>query len=127
MDLGGQVYHEKIMHALILMENHTDVGAIFCNLYCGTLNGYQFAIVVEQAYRGGYLTKPIVLRMKGRGVEEGYEVLYKAQQDFDQINIEQDWDKAAELVAKLAPGGKEVWLENQNKKDKEARIKAWYR
>lgn len=23
MDLGGQVYHEKVMHAMILMENHT--------------------------------------------------------------------------------------------------------
>jgi succinyl-CoA synthetase beta subunit len=35
MDLGGQAYHEKVTHALVLMEKDENVDSIFLNMYCG--------------------------------------------------------------------------------------------
>ncbi len=82
MDLGGQVYHEKLMHSFILMESEAKIGAIFTNFWCGQMDGNSFAIILEQAYRQHYLTKPCVVCIKGRGTEEGNNVIRNLQKDF---------------------------------------------
>jgi succinyl-CoA synthetase beta subunit len=35
MDLGGQIYHEKLTHSIILMENLDYVGAVLAVMWCG--------------------------------------------------------------------------------------------
>lgn len=102
MDLGGQIYHEKLTHSIILMENLNYVGAVLTVMWCGQLDGHAFSYTLQEAYRKGYITKPMVICMKGRGAEEGRELLTSIRDEFPQIHIESDWNKAAALVKDLA-------------------------
>jgi succinyl-CoA synthetase beta subunit len=79
MDLGGQIYHEKIMHALILMESDRHIGAILINIYCGQASALSFAYVIEAAYKGSYVTKPVIIKVKGRGTDEAIEILNRVK------------------------------------------------
>jgi succinyl-CoA synthetase beta subunit len=82
MDLGGQVYHEKLIHALILHEGDINIGAIIANLWCGQMDGSKFAFIVESSYRAKFITKPMVVTIKGRGSDEGKKHLRSLQSEF---------------------------------------------
>jgi succinyl-CoA synthetase beta subunit len=70
MDLG-QAHHEKIRDAFILMETNKYVGAIYINVFLGLLSGEKLALVIGRCFKDKMLTKPVVIRMKGFGSEEG--------------------------------------------------------
>jgi hypothetical protein len=66
----------------------------------------------------------MVISMKGRGVEEGYELLSSAQKEFPQIHLESDWSKAAALVKDLAHEHISVIQKNIEIKKREMRVRA---
>ena len=105
MDLGGQVYHEKIMHAIILFEGNEKIGSLWINLFCGQLDGLAVSLVLEQAYRQKYLTKPIVVTLKGRRCEEAVTNLMELKKEFPQLHVENNWDIAAKLVKDVSKKG----------------------
>ena len=65
MDLGGQAYHEKVTAALILMQKDEEVDAIFINTYSGIVPADKISVVIREAVLKGWVTKPIVCRLKG--------------------------------------------------------------
>ena len=74
-DLGGSAYHEKVTHALILMEKDDDVDSIFINMFCGQLSGDKIAVVVKEAIEKKYCSKPIICRIKGSFADEANAIL----------------------------------------------------
>lgn len=115
------------MHALILLENDLNISAIVAVLWCGQMDGSGFSIILDNAYREKYIAKPIVICLKGRGSKEGNDHLRGLQKEFPQIHIEEDWNQAVNLVIKLSEENLGVQVLKQQEKEKQMKIKAFYK
>lgn len=100
MDLGGQAYHEKATAALILMQKDEEVDAIFINTYSGIVPADKISVVVREAVQKGWVTKPIVCRLKGSFAEGATKMLREL--DCPTVYVIDDLDAAARKVVELS-------------------------
>jgi len=82
------------------MQSDMDVDVLYFNIFCGHSQADKIAYVIKEAYTKGYLTKPMVMTVKGRGEEEGNKVLQELSVNYP-IYIKNDMNEACLLVKKL--------------------------
>ena len=82
LDLGGQAYHEKVTAALILMQKDEDIDAIFVNIYSGIVPADKMSIVICDAVQKGWVSKPIVARIKGSFAEGANTMLHELSKKY---------------------------------------------
>ena len=75
LDLSGQVYHEMISSALVMMEKDENVDSILINVFCGHLPADKIAMVIKDNKSKNYLTKPVICRFKGHNAELANQIL----------------------------------------------------
>ena len=75
MDIGGQAYHEQITAALNLMQKDEEVYAIYINMFGGMVPADKVAIVIADAYEHKFLTKPMIVRLKGNKSTEAMKII----------------------------------------------------
>jgi succinyl-CoA synthetase beta subunit len=100
LDLQGSAYHEKIMTALVTLEEDPFVDSIYVNMFCGNLKADKFAICVKNAFERKMCTKPLVIRLKGLNADEALNILKTV--DSQIIHVIDDFDFATQKVIELA-------------------------
>ena len=65
LDVGGSAEGQQLVEALKLLNEDTEVEAIFVNIFGGILRCDNLATSIIQANREHAFTKPMVLRLKG--------------------------------------------------------------
>ena len=86
--------------AIKLLNNDTEVKAIFVNIFGGILKCDVLTQSILNAAEQVGLTKPIVLRLKGTNSDIAKKMLEGKQEKMG-IFYEEDFDTAARHVAKL--------------------------
>ena len=74
-DLGGQTHHEKITDSLILLEKDTDVKVILINVFSTMRTTEKIAYVVREAHKLQYVSKPMIVRIKGENSDHAKFIL----------------------------------------------------
>lgn len=102
LDIGGGASAEVMAAGLGIVLADEQVTAVFINVFGGITACDQVArgIVAALHMLGDNARKPLVVRLDGNKVEEGREILVKAQHPL--ITIAETMDDGAELVALLA-------------------------
>jgi succinyl-CoA synthetase beta subunit len=101
LDVGGSAEGEALTEALKLLNNDTEVQAIFINIFGGILRCDRLAESVIKANEANKFTKPIVLRLKGTNAEQAKQLIQGKEKELG-IYYNEDFDSAAQQVCKVA-------------------------
>lgn len=105
LDVGGSAEDEQILEAIKLLNNDPEVESIFINIFGGILRCDSIAQSIMIAAEEVNLEKPIVLRLKGTNYEKARAMIKDKEEQLG-IFFNDDFDKAAQLVVKLAAEAK---------------------
>lgn len=101
LDVGGSAEGEALTEALKLLNNDSEVQAIFINIFGGILRCDRLAESVIKANEVNKFTKPIVLRLKGTNAEQAKQLIQGKEKELG-IYYNEDFDSAAQQVCKVA-------------------------
>ena len=115
-DLGGQAHHEKITASLVQLEKDNDVKIIYINVFCGQLSADKMALVIREANDKHYVSKPIVIRIRGQGSDEAKQIL----SELEGIFINDCYEDSVHQAIKIAEieAEKEEFSDEQDQKKK---------
>jgi succinyl-CoA synthetase beta subunit len=102
LDIGGGASAEVMANGLDVILNDEQVKSVFVNVFGGITSCIEVAngIVGALETLGDTATKPLVVRLDGNSVEEGREILAKANHPL--VTIVDTMDGAAAKAAELA-------------------------
>lgn len=96
LDIGGGARAERVREAVKLLLENPRVRAILINILGGITRVDEVAKGIVEAIQGVGMSKPIVVRLKGTGEDEGRKILAKLG-----IPLYDDIDEAAKRVVEL--------------------------
>lgn len=102
LDIGGGASAQVMADGLDVILGDEDVRSVFVNVFGGITSCDEVATGIVQALEmlGDSATKPLVVRLDGNNVEEGREILQRANHRL--VTVEETMDGAAAKAAKLA-------------------------
>jgi len=100
LDVGGSADGDQMKEAVKILNNDTDVKAIFVNIFGGILKCDVLTQSIIKAAEEVGLNKPIVLRLKGTNADIAKGLL-EGKQEALGIFYEEDFDTAAQKVCKI--------------------------
>ena len=83
------------------MQKDEDIDAIFVNIYSGIVPADKMSIVICDAVQKGWVSKPIVARIKGSFAEGANSMLHELAKSNPLVHVIEDLDEAAQKVVKL--------------------------
>ena len=95
-----------------ILQKDPDVKAIFCNFFAGITTNEVIIKAIIDASDQEIVTKPSVIRMKGREMEFALEYASKNVKGLP-IEICQEFDEAAKRAVELASECKNMWYFNK--------------
>ena len=100
LDVGGSADGDQMTEAIKLLNNDSEVKAIFVNIFGGILRCDVLTQSILTAAKQVGLKKPVVLRLKGTNADIAKEMLAGQEKDLG-IFFQEDFDTAAQEVCKL--------------------------
>lgn len=100
LDVGGSADGEQMTEAIKILNNDTEVKAIFVNIFGGILKCDVLTQSILNAAKQVGLEKPIVLRLKGTNSDIAKKMLEGKQKELG-IYYEEDFDTAAQKVCTM--------------------------
>jgi succinyl-CoA synthetase beta subunit len=101
LDVGGSAEGEALVQALKILNEDTEVRAIFVKIFGGILRCDRLAASIIEANRLHKFTKPMVLRLKGTNSDIAKKMIAGKEKELG-IYYNEDFDSAAQLVVKVA-------------------------
>jgi succinyl-CoA synthetase beta subunit len=83
LDVGGSAEGEALVEALKLLNEDTEVRAIFVNIFGGILRCDRLAASIIEANKQHKFTKPMVLRLKGTNSEIAKGMIQGKEKDLN--------------------------------------------
>jgi len=97
LDVGGSAEGDQLTEALKLLNDDTEVKAIFVNIFGGILRCDKLAESIIAANKKNKFTKPMVLRLKGTNSDIAKELISGKETELG-IYYNEDFDSAAQQV-----------------------------
>ena len=97
LDVGGSAEGDQLTEALKLLNDDTEVKAIFVNIFGGILRCDKLAESIIEANKKNKFTKPMVLRLKGTNSDIAKDLIAGREQELG-IYYNEDFDSAAQQV-----------------------------
>lgn len=82
LDVGGVATPETISHGFEILTREQSLKAIFVNIFGGIVRCDKVANGIIQATKKSNVTLPIIIRLSGSNVEEGWKILNNAKGNF---------------------------------------------
>ncbi|OQE36837.1 hypothetical protein PENCOP_c011G04532 [Penicillium coprophilum] len=103
LDVGGGATKEALSKALGILKKDQRVEGILINIYGGIVRCDMIAEAIVAAATGmGGFKCPIVVRLQGTNSEKGLKLV--EQTGLDNLIVEAEFEKAAQLIVKQTPG-----------------------
>lgn len=101
LDVGGSAEGQALTEALKILNDDTEVKAIFVNIFGGILRCDRLAQSIIDANKANKFTKPMVLRLKGTNSDIAKTLISGKEKELG-IYYNEDFDSAAQLVCQVA-------------------------
>lgn len=86
----------------MLLESNKNTNVIFFNCFGGLLDLNMTAAIVEKCLKKKYLTKPIVLRLRGHNESEAHKRLNALKNEYKDLHVISNFTDAVEQAVTLS-------------------------
>jgi succinyl-CoA synthetase beta subunit len=102
VDVGGSTDHEQLEEIIVLLDSNKNTNVILFNCFGGLLDLNMTAAIIEKVIKRKYLTKPLVLRLRGHNESEAHKRLIALQKEYKELYVINNFTDAVEQAVTLS-------------------------